>query len=556
MKELIYSITKKEWQFVVIMSAVIMLITGVPYVLGYLMAPDDMVYNGLHALSPGDIPIYYSYINQVKEGEILVKDLFTSEVQTIGTFNVWWTLVGLMAKIFNLSVIFAFQISRLLMIPIFLMVGYIFISYFFRDWLKRITALLFLLFSSGLGFYFALPIDALKTEDSLTGYAWPIDLWLTEAITFNALYQSSHFIASITITILIFLLMLLAFESPGRIIYVFASGFLALFYFNFHPYYFPVIFGVLGLYLLGLMFKAKRFLWRDIGYLTLVFLISLPSVFYHYWLVKSSPVIGQRAIQNVTNVSPLFFIILGYGFLWLGLICGLYFLFKLKKFDKKYWFLSNWLIVNVVLIVSPFPFHSRYTQGLHVILITFSVYGIFEFGKYLKSRLSYKAYEYFVNNIYLLVFLFLLLFSTSNIFSVARDIYLFAFQSAEVKKILYLPKDYFSAVKWLSTNSNNSLILASDIPSKFIPGFSGQRVYAAHAHETLFFYSKIIYTLWFFSDNRNDENKLKFLNKENIGYILYSDYEKELGTFNPAAKDYLKLVFDRPAVKVYQVVKN
>jgi len=63
MKELINSIAKKEWRFIWLMAVVIMVLTGLPYLLGYLMAPPGATYDGLHSLSPGDIPIYYSYIN-------------------------------------------------------------------------------------------------------------------------------------------------------------------------------------------------------------------------------------------------------------------------------------------------------------------------------------------------------------------------------------------------------------------------------------------------------------------------------------------------------------
>src|SRR3989344_5361267 len=143
MKELFNSITKKEWRFVAMMAIIMIVITSLPYLVAYLMTPADNVYDGVHALSPGDIPVYYSYINQVKEGNFLVKDLFTAETQDPGTFNVWWFSVGILAKIFNLSVISAFQLSRLLMIPVFLFIAYLFISFFVRESVKRKVGFIF-----------------------------------------------------------------------------------------------------------------------------------------------------------------------------------------------------------------------------------------------------------------------------------------------------------------------------------------------------------------------------------------------------------------------------
>ncbi len=554
MKELIKSISKKEWWLIFSASIVMILITGVPYLFGYLTADFNMIYNGLHSLSPGDFPVYYSYINQVKEGNFLVKDLFTSEVQGGGTFNIWWVAVGLLAEIFNLPIILAFQLSRLLMIPVFIFVAYLFISYFFADKIKRKISLIFLLFSSGIGFFFAGQLNKIDFSGTKT-YWWPIDLWLTEANTFNALYQTSHFIVSITLTILIFLLTIIAFEKR-KFSYAVVSGILALFYFNFHPYYLPIIFGVLGIHLLILSWQAGTILWRQAGYLITIFLISLPSVIYHFWLVKIDPVVGQRALQNVTLISPPIFLFIGYGFLWLGFILGLFFSLKNKKLNNRLIFLLVWLGLNLALIFSPFPFQSRYTQGLHLVLVIFTVIGLFDFAEYLKIKLKPKAFNFWINNPALLILLFIILFCPSTLYSLFRDFYYFIYKPGEIKIELYLPNDVFTAIKWLGQQPKNQLVLGADIPSKFIPGFSGQTVYSAHAHETLFFYSKVAYLIWFFADNKNNEAKIRFLKKQGIDYVFYSDYEKQLGNFDPADKDYLKLVFSLPQAQIYQVIKN
>src|SRR3989339_80793 len=133
MKKLLETISKDEWRFVFWLAIILVILTGIPYLFAYLMTKDGMVYNGIHALSPGDVAVYYSYINQIKDGHYFFKDLFTSEPQSLATFNVWWFLVGWLARFFNLSVVFAFQLSRLLMIPVLVITAYLFISYFFIE---------------------------------------------------------------------------------------------------------------------------------------------------------------------------------------------------------------------------------------------------------------------------------------------------------------------------------------------------------------------------------------------------------------------------------------
>ena len=151
LKDLINSISKKEWRFVILLCIVMILITGLPYVYAYLNAPVGYFYNGIHSLTPGDSFVYFSYINQVKAGNWILRDYFTSEAQPHGLLNFFWLEVGLFARIFNLPADLAFQLFRLLLIPIFFIVIYLFISYFFSDANKRKWALIFICFSSGIG---------------------------------------------------------------------------------------------------------------------------------------------------------------------------------------------------------------------------------------------------------------------------------------------------------------------------------------------------------------------------------------------------------------------
>lgn len=554
MRELFKTISPSEWKFLYILMVVMVLLTGAPYLVGYLLTPAGTFYSGVHALNPGDIFVYYSYIDQVRHGDIFVKNLLTPEAQSLGTFNVWWVVVAFFAEIFRLPTILAFQITRLLMVPVFVLVAYLFLSYIFNAKSKRKLALVFVLFSSGIGAYFGGPIISMNIPfDPVDTYKWPIDLWLTEANSFLVLYQTSHFIASIALTLLIFLFFLLSFEK-NKISYAIGAGLLTLFYLNFHPYYLPTIFGTMGLYLFLLMVKEGKFLWEKSWYLILAFLISLPSLIYHVWLIKSDPVIGARAIQNVTDISPLPYILLGYGFLLVGFVLGIRHLIKNKKWNIKHTFLMCWLAINVFLIFSSFPFHSRYTQGLQFTLVIFMVVGIFHLRDWLKIKLRPKTYDYFVNNPAFLILLFLIMFSFSTLFNITRDIYFFVTKPSALVDIFYIPQDMFVATNYLR-EKDRVIILGDPVSSEIMAAFSGQHVYSGHGHETLYYHSqRKIFVGWFYEFNDKDERKKQFLAKNNIDYVLYSGYEKKLGQFDPATKDYLLLELDLPQAQLYRVV--
>lgn len=553
MKELIKSISKKEWRFVGAMSVGLIVLTGLPYFIAFLSTPPGFTYDGLYSLTPGDNPVYYSYINQIKNGEIFLKDLFTSESQ-VGLFNIAWFLAGSLAKIFNLSPIFTFHFFRLLLIPIFLFISYLFISLFFDKANWRKTSLIFLSFSAGIGAYFIAPLSLFDFSNK-PGYWTPNDIWIPESITFLSLYKTPHYILSLILMMSIFLLMILAFAKI-RLHYSIIAGFLALIYFNFHPFYIPMIFGSLGLYLLFLCFKAHKIIWSQVSYYLIFIIVSSPSIFYHFWSLINSPVLRQRAFQNVTLAPPFIFIFIGYGFLWLLGGFGLFWLIKNKRLNDYFTFLILWLSFSIILIVSPVQFQSRYTQGLHFPLVIFTVLGLYGFKEIAVDKLYFKKYNLLLSNKFLLAVVFFFAFGFSNFFNLFRDIYYFTVKPSEVVNYFYLPNELVEAMNWLSLKPASQTVLASINNSLFIPGFSGQSVFAAHGIETIYFRSKLPYVLWFFSSDSHSERKYQFLKDKGIDYVFISQSEKKPGYFNPDSKDYLKLVYQNLTVSIYQVIKK
>ncbi len=550
-KSLRQTISQGEKKFLVVVILVMVFITTIPYLYGYFSAGKDQVYTGLHSLAPGDIPVYYSYINQVKAGSTTVKDLFTAEPQEMGMFNIWWWWIGKSAALFDLSAPFAFHLSRVLVLPFFIVIAYLFVSLFFTEASKRKLALLFILFSAGLGFYFAPFFSFMPTNTEK--YLWPIDLWLTEGITFNALYHSSDFIASLMFSLAILGLMILALENNNWR-YSLIAGVLSLFYFNFHPFYAPVIYASIFVYLCYLQLRARQIDWQKNLAFIVWLIVSLPMVFYHWWLIVNEPVISVRALQNITTISPAIFILIGYGFLWLGGLIGM-----VRLISKKGWKLGRfivplaWLAINWLLIYSPLPFSSRYIQGTHIILSIFTVYACYELMNYLYQR-NFHWYQLAKTNRVLLGLLFVLFFSMSVIFSLARDIYYFTYKPGITSISMFIPSEIEEALQWLNEQDRKGAVMAEpDIMAKFISAFSQQVVFAAHGIETIDYQNKLKQLKWFWSGRSSGEARLKFLKHVGIKYIFFSPYERMLGDYNPVESKYLQPVFNNSLVTIYKV---
>ncbi len=301
-------IKRSEWKLVFILSLIVIVITSLPIIIGFFSTPKNNIFLGLQTINSNDTPVYYSWIEQAKEGHLFFKNLFTSEDDGRFIFDPFLLGVGLFAKIFSLSSFLAYQLSRIFLIPIFLVVAYIFISHFFAGEKKRELCFLFLIFSSGLGWVVGLFSGLFAIKFKML----PIDLWAPETFPFQSLYTSPHLIAALTLIISIFLLTFLAIERK-KISYSFWAGLATLLLFQFQPYHVPTIFGILGVFLIISSIKNSHVRWDIAIHLSTIFFLSLPAIVYHAWTLKNFWSRQQHALQNVLLMPNLLITILSYS---------------------------------------------------------------------------------------------------------------------------------------------------------------------------------------------------------------------------------------------------
>jgi hypothetical protein len=578
LKEIFKSITKKEKKKILLWTIFIIFITTIPFVYGYFNAPQGKIQSGIRSLTSIDLNVYYSYIEQAKQKRFIFVDLFTGEAQTPLIFNIFWLGAGLTGKLFKLNNILTFQLARILLIPIFIFTIYIFISYFFTDKTKRHIALIFILFSSGVGAILA-PILKKFVYETYGYYHWPLDMWVAESITFLTLLHTPHFIASLILIILIFLFVLLAWENNSppdkslsrgirgrgwgvKLQYEIYAGLCALVLFQFHPFHIPTIFGVLGAYFIFLCLINKKILFSKMRPLIILFLFTIPNLIYHLYILRD-PIIKQRAIQNVCLTPSWWLTIIGFGFLVPLAILGIYYILNSPRDwevkNTKYYFLIIWLIVQTALIYSPTNLQRRMSEGLHIVLCLLAVIAIFALIKNIRKKSKHNRLDkitiFIYNNKILLIIIFLIFFSFSNILNVARDIVYY--QKEHI--LFYLPIEKKDSFDWIKNNTDRkALFLSHTTTSNFIAGNTGRFVYAGHTTETPFFEFKEKQIKWFFGTNNEDEKKIDFLKSNNINFIYYSDWEQtnNKNGFKPKEKKYLQLVYKNNIVEIYKFILN
>jgi len=540
------NITRSEWWFVGKVGLAVAILAFAPIIAGALMTPKASVFTGQQFANYTDTMVYYSNIEQVKAGHFLFKNLFSGEQPSHRfIFDPFWLGVGLLAKVFSLSAFFAYHLSRFLLFPFLLIALYLFTALFFDEAAKRKICFVFLVFASGVG---ALAVGAGLSRLDIDNM--PLDLVTPETFTFFSIYNSPHFIASLTLLALIFIFSILAFERY-KFIYSLGAGLSALFLFQFHPYHVPTVFGVLGVFILINFIRRREINFDYLKHYFVLIIFSLPPIFYHFWTVKNIWIRQQHLLQNFGPMPESFSIFLfSFGFLAPLALIGVFLILIAKPpGSEKNVFLVVWAVTQGLLIYSPFlSFRRRLIEGLSIAVIILAVRGLF----YLKEKFGLRMpmfKSYFIKNAILTV-LFVFLFFLSSLAVILTDI------NTYLKKdpALYIKKSRYEAMRWLRSNTpDDSVVVSLPDTGNMIPAISLRQVYWGHDHQTAMSAKKKkeLKTFFMASDN---EARRRFLKENGIDYFFFGAEEGAISSFNPEESAYLQKVFDKGGVSIYRIL--
>lgn len=551
---MIISALKQNKKFILWLIIAVEIITVFPTLYGFLIAPDGHYYNGIHNLTPGDFHLYLSYFEQVRQGSLFFKDLYTGEEQAPSFFNPFFLFFGLIGKIFNLSNIIVLLIAKIVIIPVFISVLFVFLRHFFEKKLPLYLAMLFAVFSSGFGVFIAPFISSYATSG---GYIHrPMDLWLPEFNIFLTIYHNPLYAAALALILLTFIFFIKAINE-NKIKWSIVSGFCALALFSIHPYHIPTIYGIPALFIAALMMVKRKIIFSHFKHWGILFLISAPSMLYQVVLVFTDLIMYSR--YNGIGGPPTFLwlTILSYGLLFF-LAVPSFFVFLKKiilhkqsseknKTDLWLFFAALWFIGGLLIVYFPLLNHTRrLTLGLQIPLVIFSIMTLLK----IKETPRYKKIENIANVNFFLPIFFMLLLGASTINAVYADINLYKNLRAEI----YIPLEIYNGMNWLKNDAEKEIVVLTDLfHGNIIPGIAGKTVYMGHNPETISYNIKEKLLNWFFSENHTEVREKKFLKDYGITHIFYTENLKKIGEWRPENKDYLSKVFENEKAAIYRV---
>jgi len=569
-------ISRQEWRFVWAMIAVVLALTSLPYLYGYLSSPPDKQFMGLML----DIPDHGQYLSwwQSFQSSVLVSNKLTPEPNDPIFFNLLWWVLAQVSLWTGLGYAPVYQAFRWIAGGSFLWTVYRLIAQLLPNSVEgvrqRRTAFLLITSSSGLGW----GLVVLKYTLTRGELLFPLDVYIAEGNSFLCILGYPHFAFAAAFIALTFEFVWRGWkEEQTR--YMVSAGVVALLLGWQHAYDLLFIYGITGAFALLIWLKQRAFPWRLFWGGVIVFALSCSGAIYSVILTTVDPlwkeVLAQFANAGVYTPSPLHLVILfgfplilavatGIGLIWQGVsadrsrtpsanvqTC------KPANSREENLFIMGWFLAGAALNYIPTDFQIHMLNGWQIPMMLLVTKGLYDFiaPAIAQWKLGIRTGANLqtckpANLRRLVVIVFVLAVVPTNL-------YLWTWRFVDLARHdypFYLHRDDVAALDWLRENSSpDDIVLCSIIVGQYVPALSGNTAFLAHWAQTVDFYDKQNRVARFFDTATPDEERAETLHAFDVDYVLHGPAERKLGDYDPATTPWLALTFSAPQVDVYRV---
>ncbi|MEI7741670.1 MAG: hypothetical protein WCJ29_04145 [bacterium] len=325
-----------------------------------------------------DTLVYENYLTQVRDGNFLFRDHFTTEPQNIGILNIFWLTIGLFGRITGAAPEVTFTISRLIFFGLLIAATYIVSGLLWKDEKTRLRATVFATTITGLGYLLNIfSYGKIETTDFLK---------LFSLIGSHA-FATPH-ISAATILTTSCLLTFYKWTEEHKPNLIIAASIIGAILLEFQPYTFPLLIFIpmTWLFMTRENHSRKHFL----HFILYAVMLSIP-IAYHIGTVLFDSFTALRYTANITPSAPLIYDLIGFSIILSLCVIG-----ALHKKDagRLPMFLAVWIAISFIATHLPFRMNIRFIQGTAIVLCLLSFTGFeYVYNNYLpslKSKLKQK----------------------------------------------------------------------------------------------------------------------------------------------------------------------
>jgi hypothetical protein len=530
-------------------TAVALLISNIPYLLGAALSTPDVQFGGA-VYGVEDVYSYFAKMRQGARGAWLFHIPYTPEAHPGTIIYIHYLLLGKVAAIAGLSVELVYHAARVICSALLLATVYEFLARLTAHRSIRLTAFLLVTFSGGMGWLLTL-LGRSEWLGSL-----PLDLISPESYVFLTLYSPPH-IPLATACLLWGLARIRDGARQHSVRPVLAGMVVYLIAALIGAFYLLAAYAVLGVDWLVSAVRRRRPDWRALGLIVLSGVPTALVVGYDYYYFVFDPVYKVWAAQNlVPSLHPLHYLA---GYLLVGALA----LLGMRRAARARWarwarfqLPLLWLAVVPVLLCIPFSARRRLIVGAQVPLGLFAAMGmlydiVLPFGRSGLVRWLSRQRRYSRGGMrrWLIAALVLATVPTNLLLILGNCV-----EVAARRAPIFHERAELDALDWLRTHTDPSdTVLCAYETGNYVPARAGNRVVLGLGPETIYAERKRVEVGRFFDVGETDAWRQAMLTRYGVAYVLVGPAERALGRFDPDGPAYLERVWANEDYTVYRV---
>jgi hypothetical protein len=546
------TITRKEWLVAATVALATAVLGLIPYWLGNLLAPHNLVYMQL-IMNPEDAQTYWAKMLQGFNGAWLYTIPFTPEPHAAAGVGIFYVWLGQLARLFGLSLTAVWHGSRFVATLLLFLVTFRFVAAFLPDRQSRWTAYLLAIFGSGLGW-----LLFVLGQNYWLG-AFPVDFKQPGAHLFFTALTFPHI--SLGTAVILFDVLILRKISHRHSVnsnqwgWAILAGLANLVLGVAYPFLIYIVAGTAVLFYFLLVWQQRKILWQTGWQIATMFLIPAPLYLYYLSVWRSNEVFRLWDAQAGTPAAPWPHYLVTFGPMLL--LAGLFWWKKPEK-RPQFTILWVWILTAALLLYSPLNPQRRFIQGVHVPLALLAAAGFVQVllprwqnRRLWQSLIARPRYET-ARLRRLVIMIFLLTMSLSN-FYLWLDVTRIA--ALTQPDLFFRPAAEAEAVGWLRENAlDSAIVLGSYQTGNYVAAQAGQRVMLGHWAETVDFVGKESAVTQFFQADTQDSWRKELLSQFGITYVWFGPREQALGAFNPTNVNYLLPAYQNESITIFSVL--
>ncbi|MDX2141230.1 MAG: hypothetical protein SF123_24310 [Chloroflexota bacterium] len=520
------SITRREWRTVLLIAALVIVATLLPYLAALGQQTEMRQFSGA-LIGTDDI---FSYFGKMRLGARGIWDFYlfyTPEPHdSVPLFFLVYIIPGQIVGLFHgerdpqlaSALVFTFHLMRVAFNLLLIVVLYRFIAHFLKSPRQRVTALLLALLGGGFGW-----LTLLLFGDSWLG-SLPPELFIPEGFTFLILLTLPHLALARSLLLIgmLALFKAIAAKREGWRWSLLASicwllvGIIV-------PFYLAVLYALLGAWGLAVWIRQRRFPLTLAAWGGLAAMITLPLFAYYLVAGTGNPVFAAWYAQSsLTSPHPLHYLS-AYGLLLLLSAAAMRWAWLHGRRSPGYVLLPAWVAMMPVLVYAlPDNVQRRMAEGVIVPLAIMGTHGLTLLARRLHRRQRVRVRNTVVAISSLSSLLVLLLAIISGL-STAPPV--------------QIPTAELVTYAWLEANAPaESVVLSAFKTGTRLPVYTALRPYVGHGPESMNSSARTQDVERFFRNEMSADERAALMASVNVRYIFYGAEERAL-QLNAAASD-------------------